>query len=90
MAHNPSRPHLDSSGDVPAEPARTLTPARASALDVARAAGVDPEIAVRAAAARFRERVEGAARLAAEAGEDFEALGPDAQLEWYARFRARP
>ena len=46
--------------------------------------------AVRAAAARFRERVEGAARLAAEAGEDFEALGPDAQLEWYARFRARP
>jgi MazG family protein len=61
-----------------------------AAVAVARAAGVDPEIAVRAAAARFRERVEGAARMAAEAGEDFESLGPDAQLEWYARFRARP
>lgn len=61
-----------------------------AAVAVARAAGVDPEIAVRAAAARFRERVEGAAALAAEAGEDFEALDPRAQLEWYARFRARP
>ena len=61
-----------------------------AAVAVARAAGVDPEIAVRAAAARFRERVEGAAALAAEAGEDFEALDPQAQLEWYARFRARP
>jgi MazG family protein len=61
-----------------------------AAVAVARAAGVDPEIAVRAAAARFRQRVEGAQRMAAEAGEDFESLGPEAQLEWYARFRARP
>jgi len=61
-----------------------------AAVAVARAAGVDPEIAVRAAAARFRERVEGAARMAADAGEDFEQLDPAAQLEWYARFRARP
>ncbi len=61
-----------------------------AAVAVARAAGVDPEIAVRAAAARFRERVEGAARMAAEAGLDFEALDADAQLGWYARFRARP
>lgn len=61
-----------------------------AAVAVARAAGVDPEIAVRAAAARFRERVEGAARLASEAGQQFESLGPAAQLEWYARFRARP
>jgi ATP diphosphatase len=60
-----------------------------AAVAVARAAGVDPEIAVRAAAARFRERVEGAASMAAEAGEDFESLGPDAQLEWYRRFRGR-
>jgi len=60
-----------------------------AAVAVARAAGVDPEIAVRAAAARFRERVEGAAAMAAEAGEDFESLGPDAQLEWYRRFRGR-
>ena len=61
-----------------------------AAVAEARAAAVDPEIAVRAAAARFRERVEGAAALAAEAGQDFEALDPRAQLEWYARFRARP
>lgn len=60
-----------------------------AAVAVARAAGVDPEIAVRAAAARFRERVEGAAAMAAEAGEDFESLGPDAQMEWYRRFRGR-
>jgi len=60
-----------------------------AAVAVARAAGVDPEIAVRAAAARFRERVEGAAAMAAEAGEDFESLGPDAQLQWYQRFRGR-
>jgi len=60
-----------------------------AAVAVARAAGVDPEIAVRAAAARFRERVEGAAAMAAGAGEDFESLGPDAQLEWYRRFRGR-
>ena len=61
-----------------------------AAVAVARAAGVDPEIAVRAAAARFRQRVEGAQRMQAEAGEHFESLGPEAQLEWYARFRARP
>lgn len=61
-----------------------------AAVAVARAAGVDPEIAVRAAAARFRERVEGAAAMAADAGEDFEALPPHEQLGWYARFRARP
>ncbi|MGA0068894.1 MAG: nucleoside triphosphate pyrophosphohydrolase [Miltoncostaeaceae bacterium] len=61
-----------------------------AAVAVARAAGVDPEIAVRAAAARFRERVEGAAAMAADAGEDFESLPPDAQLAWYERFRARP
>jgi hypothetical protein len=34
--------------------------------------------------------VEGAAQMAAEAGEEFEALPPERQLEWYARFRARP
>jgi hypothetical protein len=34
--------------------------------------------------------VEGAARMAAEAGVDFEQLDAQAQLEWYARFRARP
>ncbi|MSO44110.1 MAG: MazG family protein [Thermoleophilia bacterium] len=61
-----------------------------AAVAVARAAGVDPEIAVRAAAVRFRIRVEGAAAMAAEAGDDFETLDPEAQLDWYARFRKRP
>ena len=42
-----------------------------AATNVARLANVDPELALRAAAARFRERVETAERLAAEAGEDW-------------------
>jgi hypothetical protein len=42
---------------------------------------------VRAAAGRFRERVEGAAALASNAGEDFEALDAATQLEWYLRYR---
>lgn len=56
---------------------------------VARSLGVDPELAVRGSAARFRARVERAAFLAAEAGEAFDALAPAAQLAWYAR-AARP
>lgn len=55
---------------------------------VARRLGVDVELALRAAAQRFRSRVERAAALAAAAGESFEALGPDAQLAWYRRARA--
>lgn len=50
---------------------------------VARSLKVDPEIAVRLAAQRFRERVERAEALAAEAGENFSDLPPDAQLRWY-------
>ncbi len=50
---------------------------------VARALQVDPEIAVRAAAQRFRSRVEGAAALAAEAGVSFDVLPPHEQLAWY-------
>ena len=50
---------------------------------VARRLGADVEIALRLSASRFRERVEGAARLAAAAGQSFEGLGPDAQLGWY-------
>src|SRR6201989_695265 len=41
-----------------------------AATNVARLANVDPELALRAAAARFRDRVETAERLAADAGED--------------------
>jgi MazG family protein len=51
----------------------------------------DPELALRGAALRFRARVESAASLAGAAGEDFAALGPEAQLAWYERaHRAEP
>lgn len=52
---------------------------------VARALRVDPELALRASAARFRARVELAAELAAAAGATFEELSPAEQLTWYAQ-----
>jgi nucleoside triphosphate diphosphatase len=56
-----------------------------AATNVARLANVDPELAVRAAAARFRDRVVTADRLAAEAGEEWTALDLAAQDAWYRR-----
>jgi MazG family protein len=56
--------------------------------NVARLANVDPELALRAAARRFRERVETAERLAREAGEDWTGLDLDAQDAWYRRAKA--
>jgi XTP/dITP diphosphohydrolase/tetrapyrrole methylase family protein/MazG family protein/ATP diphosphatase len=58
-----------------------------AAVNVARKLKVDPELALRAASDRFRGRVEGAAALAARAGEDWNDLGPDAQLGYYAQAR---
>jgi MazG family protein len=58
-----------------------------AAVTVGYEMGADPELALRAAAARFRGRVETAARLASEAGEDFEALAPAGKLIWYERGR---
>jgi MazG family protein len=58
-----------------------------AAVNVARKLKVDPELALRAAADRFRGRVDGAASLAAGEGADWENLGPDAQLAYYARAR---
>jgi XTP/dITP diphosphohydrolase/tetrapyrrole methylase family protein/MazG family protein/ATP diphosphatase len=58
-----------------------------AAVNVARKLGVDPELALRAAGDRFRARVENAAELAEHAGEDWQALGPDRQLAYYARAR---
>jgi MazG family protein len=54
-------------------------------VNVLRLAGVDPELAVRAAAQRFQRRVEAAEALAAGAGEDFRLLGLDAQDGYYRR-----
>jgi MazG family protein len=59
-----------------------------AAVNVARKLRVDPELALRAAAERFRGRVEGAADLAARDGADWDDLGPDAQLAYYARARS--
>jgi len=52
-------------------------------VNVARLAGVDPELALRAASRRFRERVERAEQLALADGLEFAALSLDDQDAWY-------
>ncbi len=54
-----------------------------AAVNLARKLGVDPELALRSAAVRFRERVEAAASLAAESGQDFNRLPLERQEEYY-------
>jgi len=56
-----------------------------AAVNVARKLQVDPELALRAAAGRFVERVERAAELAAERGEDWRTLGLEGQDAYYER-----
>jgi XTP/dITP diphosphohydrolase/tetrapyrrole methylase family protein/MazG family protein/ATP diphosphatase len=58
-----------------------------AAVNVARKLRVDPELALRAAAERFRGRVEAAEGLAAADGRDWQDLGPESQLQYYARAR---
>jgi len=58
-----------------------------AAVNLARKLKVDPELALRAAAERFRGRVEQAEGLAASDGRDWNDLGPDDQLALYARAR---
>ena len=58
-----------------------------AAVNVARKLKVDPELALRAAADRFRGRVESAEGLAASEGADWNDLGPDDQIAYYARAR---
>jgi MazG family protein len=58
-----------------------------AAVNVARKLKVDPELALRAAADRFRRRVEGAEGLAALEGADWNDLGSNEQLAYYARAR---
>jgi MazG family protein len=59
-----------------------------SVVNLARKLKVDPELELREASARFRARVEGAARLAAEEQQDFETLGLEAQESYYQRAKA--
>jgi XTP/dITP diphosphohydrolase/tetrapyrrole methylase family protein/MazG family protein/ATP diphosphatase len=58
-----------------------------AAVNVARKLKVDPELALRAAADRFRGRVQGAADLAASEDADWDDLGTEEQLAYYARHR---
>ena len=58
-----------------------------AAVNVARRLRVDPELALRASAERFRGRVQAAADLAASDGADWHDLDADAQLAYYARAR---
>jgi uncharacterized protein YabN with tetrapyrrole methylase and pyrophosphatase domain len=58
-----------------------------AAVNLARKLRVDPELALRASAERFRGRVEAAEGLAASEGRTWDDLGPDDQLAYYARAR---
>ena len=53
-------------------------------VNLARGLNVDPELALRQTTRKFVGRVERAAELAAERGEDWAALGLDAQERYYA------
>jgi len=78
----------EEAAELRAEPgARELGDVLFAAVGAARAVGADPELALRASAQRFRERVEAAARLAAAAGHDFESLPPERQVHWYEEAR---
>jgi XTP/dITP diphosphohydrolase/tetrapyrrole methylase family protein/MazG family protein/ATP diphosphatase len=56
-----------------------------AAVNVARRLNVDPELELRAAAKRFRARVDAAAALAAADGQDWAALDLEAQDVYYDR-----
>ena len=59
-----------------------------SVVNVARKLKVDPELALRAASERFRDRVEAAERLAASEGVDWTALSLDEQDAYYDRAKS--
>lgn len=56
-------------------------------VNVARGAQVDPELALRASAGRFRGRVEAAVVLAADRGERWTDLTEDRRVDYYVRAR---
>ncbi len=58
-------------------------------VNLARKLRVDPELALRGSAIRFRERVEGAARAAGEDGLVFEDMELDEQEECYLRAKRK-
>ena len=54
-------------------------------VNVARRLNVDPELALRATSRRFRERIERAAELAGEEGDDWVSLDLERQDAYYER-----
>jgi MazG family protein len=58
-----------------------------AAVGVARKLDLDPELALRAASGRFRDRVTAAGELAASDGGSWDDLPPERQLDYYARAR---
>ncbi|MGC9221255.1 MAG: nucleoside triphosphate pyrophosphohydrolase [Solirubrobacteraceae bacterium] len=58
-----------------------------AAVNVARKLRIDPELALRAAADRFRGRVDAGADLAASAGGSWKDLSAEQQLSYYAQAR---
>ena len=61
-----------------------------TAVNLARAVNVDPELALRATTARFVERVERAAELAGREGRDWRALDPEEQDRYYRLAKGAP
>lgn len=60
-----------------------------AAVSAARKLKVDPELALRGSAGRFRRAVEVAERLAQGAGHDWNELEPAAQMAYYAQARLK-
>lgn len=58
-----------------------------SVINVARKLHLDPELALRSSADRFRARVSAASDLAASQGRSWNDLGPDEQIIYYAQAR---
>ncbi len=58
-----------------------------AAVNAARKLSVDPELALRASAQRFRDHVDAGSDLAASEGRSWNDLAPDEQLLYYARAR---
>lgn len=58
-----------------------------AAVNLARRAKVDPELALRASSGRFRDRVQGAERAAGESGREWDGLTPEEQLQFYLQAR---
>lgn len=75
-----------------AERFRALGDVLFAVVNSARKLDVDPELAIRAAAGRFRDRVQAGVDLAAGEGQEWSRLDGDVQLSYYARAQlgARP